>query len=714
MFSNIPVALAGNPNAGKTTIFNNLTGANQRVGNYPGVTVEKRVGKARFKETTFNIVDLPGTYSLAATAEDELVARNYLLQDNPAVIINVIDASNLYRNLFLTLELLELEKPMLLVLNMIDAAQIQGTKIDITNLANTLSGLKIVTAIGSKQVGTQEILETLTTELKSSNFKIDYGCQLEKSISNIIQLLEPLVIPANIPPRWLALKLLENDAALFTLQNLPLIPENIMCEIQKLRTTLTGELAEDISLYITGKKYEFINYILQAAIETTHCHKPTLSDKIDKILTHKYIGLPIFLFFMWLLFNMVFTLGAYPQGLIEDAISLFSNQVRILIPAGELNDLIVDGIIGGVGGVIVFLPNILLLFFGIAILEGTGYMARAAFLMDRVMCLVGLHGKSFIPLLLGFGCTVPAIMGTRTLENKHDRFVTMLVSPFMSCSARLPVYTLLIGAFFSDNIAGSILFLIYIAGVLIAILLAKLFRKTLFPGKTEAFLMEMPPYRMPTYKSILLQMWERAVLYIKKAGTIILASSILIWFLTNNPTELNFSQNYDQNIQNLTLQLEQISDTSQRELLSQEINKLEQQQHAEAIAQSYAGQIGKFVEPVIAPLGFNWKIGVALLSAFSAKEVLVSTLGTIYSVGNIENDSQTLALALQADPTLSPLVSLSLIFFVLLYTPCMATLAIIYRETASWKWPLFTATYSLLLAWFVSFLIFQLGSHLGF
>ena len=714
MFSNIPVALAGNPNAGKTTIFNNLTGANQRVGNYPGVTVEKRVGKARFKETTFNIVDLPGTYSLAATAEDELVARNYLLQDNPAVIINVIDASNLYRNLFLTLELLELEKPMLLVLNMIDAAQIQGTKIDITNLATTLSGLKIVTAIGSKQVGTQEILETLTTELKSSNFKIDYGCQLEKSISNIIQLLEPLVIPANIPPRWLALKLLENDAALFTLQNLPLIPENIMCEIQKLRTTLTGELAEDISLYITGKKYEFINYILQAAIETTHCHKPTLSDKIDKILTHKYIGLPIFLFFMWLLFNMVFTLGAYPQGLIEDAISLFSNQVRILIPAGELNDLIVDGIIGGVGGVIVFLPNILLLFFGIAILEGTGYMARAAFLMDRVMCLVGLHGKSFIPLLLGFGCTVPAIMGTRTLENKHDRFVTMLVSPFMSCSARLPVYTLLIGAFFSDNIAGSILFLIYIAGVLIAILLAKLFRKTLFPGKTEAFLMEMPPYRMPTYKSILLQMWERAVLYIKKAGTIILASSILIWFLTNNPTELNFSQNYDQNIQNLTLQLEQISDTSQRELLSQEINKLAQQQHAEAIAQSYAGQIGKFVEPVIAPLGFNWKIGVALLSAFSAKEVLVSTLGTIYSVGNIENDSQTLALALQADPTLSPLVSLSLIFFVLLYTPCMATLAIIYRETASWKWPLFTATYSLLLAWFVSFLIFQLGSHLGF
>ena len=603
---------------------------------------------------------------------------------------------------------------MLLVLNMIDAAQIQGTKIDITNLATTLSGLKIVTAIGSKQVGTQEILETLTTELKSSNFKIDYGCQLEKSISNIIQLLEPLVIPANIPPRWLALKLVENDAALFTLQNLPLIPENIMCEIQKLRTTLTGELAEDISLYITGKKYEFINYILQAAIETTHCHKPTLSDKIDKILTHKYIGLPIFLFFMWLLFNMVFTLGAYPQGLIEDAISLFSNQVRILIPAGELNDLIVDGIIGGVGGVIVFLPNILLLFFGIAILEGTGYMARAAFLMDRVMCLVGLHGKSFIPLLLGFGCTVPAIMGTRTLENKHDRFVTMLVSPFMSCSARLPVYTLLIGAFFSDNIAGSILFLIYIAGVLIAILLAKLFRKTLFPGKTEAFLMEMPPYRMPTYKSILLQMWERAVLYIKKAGTIILASSILIWFLTNNPTELNFSQNYDQNIQNLTLQLEQISDTSQRELLSQEINKLEQQQHAEAIAQSYAGQIGKFVEPVIAPLGFNWKIGVALLSAFSAKEVLVSTLGTIYSVGNIENDSQTLALALQADPTLSPLVSLSLIFFVLLYTPCMATLAIIYRETASWKWPLFTATYSLLLAWFVSFLIFQLGSHLGF
>ena len=714
MVVHIPVALAGNPNAGKTTIFNNLTGSNQRVGNYPGVTVEKRIGKAKFQNTFFNIVDLPGTYSLDATAEDELVARNYLVQDNPAVIINVVDASNLYRNLYLTLELIELEKPMLLVLNMVDAAQTQGTIINIPALEKSLGGLKVVTAIGSKQIGTQDILHALVKQLTPCVFFIDYGAPVETSIQKTIELLSVLPLPITIPKRWLAIKFLEDDNSVFNLQGLPTIPENILAEISQLRIALTAALSEEIKLYIAAKKYELINQLLSETTETVLSNTTPLSDKIDRVLTHKYIGLPIFLFFMWLLFNMVFTLGAYPQSLIEQAINLVSEHLRLIIPAGELNDLIIDGIIGGVGGVIVFLPNILLLFFGIAILEGTGYMARAAFLMDRIMCLVGLHGKSFIPLLLGFGCTVPAIMGTRTLENKHDRFVTMLVLPFMSCSARLPVYTLLISAFFNDNIAGTILFLVYISGVLIAILLAKLLRKTLFPGKTEAFLMEMPPYRLPTCKSILLQMWERAILYLKKAGTIILASSILIWFLTNNPTDIAFSQNYDQHIQNFTYQLAQSQDLDHNHQLNMKIIELQQQKHAEAIALSYAGQLGLAIEPLIAPLGFNWKIGVALLSAFSAKEVLVSTLGTIYSVGDLEHNSQTLALALQADPTLSPLISLSLIFFVLLYTPCMATLAIIYRETAGWKWPIFTATYSLFLAWIVSFLIYQLGSLLGF
>lgn len=714
MVLHIPVALAGNPNAGKTTIFNNLTGANQRVGNYPGVTVEKRIGKAIFQNTNFDIVDLPGTYSLNATAEDELVARNYIIQEDPAIIINVVDASNLYRNLYLTLELIELEKPMLLVLNMIDAAQTQGMKVNLKLLEAKLSGLKTITAIGSKQVGTQEILQAINTKIPPCKLLINYGLQVEKTIAALISLLADFSIPVNIPKRWLAIKLLENDTSVFQLKDFPQLHENTLNTIAEIRHGLTGDLAEDISLYIAAKKYEFINILLESILETTNSTTVTLSDKIDYILTHKYIGLPIFLFFMWLLFNIVFTLGAYPQGLIEASIAQLSEFLRTFIPAGEFSDLVIDGVIGGVGGVLVFLPNILLLFFGIAILEGTGYMARAAFLMDKIMCLVGLHGKSFIPLLLGFGCTVPAIMGTRTLENKHDRIVTMLVSPFMSCSARLPVYTLLISAFFDDKIAGSILFLIYVSGVIMAILIAKLLRQTLFPGKTEAFLMEMPPYRLPTCKSILLQMWERAVLYIKKAGTIILASSILIWFLTNNPTDVTFSQNYEQNILILNSQIEQTSNSNLKEQLAQQISNLEQQKHAEAISLSYAGQIGQAVEPLIKPLGFNWKIGVALLSAFSAKEVLVSTLGTIYSIGDFDKDSASLELALQADPTLSPLISLSLIFFVLLYTPCMATLAIIYRETAGWKWPIFTATYSLLLAWLVSFIIYQLGSLLGF
>lgn len=667
----LTVALAGNPNAGKTTIFNNLTGSNQRTGNYPGVTVEKRIGQAKYYDNVFDIVDLPGTYSLSATAEDELVARNFILQEHPDVIINVIDASNMYRNLYLTLQLLELEKPLILALNMVDTAKEQGIDVQINRLKLHFPNVRVHTLIGSKNIGTKELLASLTEPLKICPLKLTYGTEVESAVDKVLSILSPIDIPNNFPRRWLALRLLENDVALCSMPGLPCMSLTMHEQIDVIRNKLKTVLNEDVALYLAGKKYEYINHILEETVFVSDNPQINISDKIDEVLTHKYLGLPIFLFFMWLLFNMVFTLGKYPQNWLEDLFQIFGLYLQAVLPPGQLNHLVVDGIIGGVGGILVFLPNILLLFLGISILEGTGYMSRAAFLMDRVMFSVGLHGKSFIPLLIGFGCTVPAIMGTRTLENKNDRLVTMLVSPFMSCSARLPVYTLLISAFFDPTIAGTILFSIYVFGVIVAVIFAKIFRKTLFPGNTEPFIMEMPPYRLPTFQNIIMQMWERALLYLKKAATVILAASVLIWYLSNYP-------------------------------------------QGTAMEQSYAGLLGKFIEPLIKPLGFNWKIGIGIISGFSAKEVLVSTLGTIYSVGDIENSAQALAAALRADPAMSPLVALSLIFFVLLYTPCTATIAIIYRETGGWKWPMFTATYSLILAWLVSFIIFNVGKLLGF
>ena len=404
---------------------------------------------------------------------------------------------------------------------------------------------------------------------------------------------------------------------------------------------------------------------------------------------------------------MVFTLGEIPQGWIENGVKSFSEMVSTALPEGELRSLLVDGIIGGVGSVLTFLPNILLLFFGIALLEDTGYMARAAFVMDRVMRAVGLHGKSFIPLLLGFGCSVPAVMGARTLENKGDRMVTILVSPLMSCSARLPVYTVLIAAFFSESMAGTVLFSIYFFGIMLAILMSLIFRKWLFPGATEPFIMEMPPYHMPTLRSIAIHMWERSVLYLKKAGTLILAASILIWFITNYPVDVEYSKDYDAAKTQIT---EQYDEEAAKPLLEQ----LEKEQAGEKLGMSYAGRLGHFIEPVIKPLGFDWKMGVGLVSAVAAKEVLVSTLATIYSVGDTEDDAQPLQEALSADAAFNPLVAFSLMVFTLIYSPCLAVLAVIRRETNSWKWPAFSFIYSTTLAWVMSFIVYQGGKAFGF
>ena len=778
--TSLTIALAGNPNSGKTTIFNNITGARQHVGNYPGVTVERREGFRKFQNQELLIVDLPGTYSLTAHSLDEVVARDVIITEKPDILVNVLDSSNVERNLYLAAQLLELERPVVLALNMTDVAATMGMPVDAAALSSKL-GIPVVNMVGNRNIGTDELLKTVIETAANNRqqaFTIDYGPQVEAKIKQLQELLA--VVPeVKYPIRWLAVKLLEDDQDIrAAVSNMPGGLEIVNCAATA-RRELKEIFGDDTELTIAEYRYRFAGEIYRSVVADGSRHIQTVSDKIDNILTHRLLGLPIFLGIMWLLFNIVFTLGTYPQDWIEAGISGLSSWLGAHMADGDLKSLIVDGIIGGVGSVLSFLPQILLLFLGISLLEDTGYMARAAFVMDRVMRAVGLHGKSFIPLLIGFGCSVPAIMGSRTLENPRDRMVTILVAPLMSCSARLPVYTLLAAAFFSEQIAGTVLFSIYLLGILLAVGMAMIFRKYLFPGSTEAFVMEMPPYHMPTMRSIVTHMWERSALYLKKAGTLILAASILVWFMTNYPTEVSYSKDYDQAKEQveeqftakttqdvlLPLHIEKLEDhaalqatvdelhaldeeteeaeaeqadarkeaklaeleQTQPEIYpyavryqeldqerGEELAKLEKEEAGEKLAQSYAGQFGHMLEPVIKPLGFDWKIGVGLFTAVAAKEVLVSTLGTIYSVGESEDDATALQDALAADPAFNPLVAFVLMIFTLIYSPCLAALAVMRRETNSWKWPAFSFVYQTVLAWVIAFAVYQVGGMLGF
>lgn len=774
----LTVALAGNPNSGKTTIFNNITGARQHVGNYAGVTVERREGFRKFNGKDMLLVDLPGTYSLTAHSLDELVARNVIIDEKPDIIVNILDASNLERNLYLAVQLLELERPMVLALNMADVAEKRGLKLNDDVLSQNL-GTPVVRMIGNRNLGTGDLLNKVSALAEKSalpSFSLDYGPEIEAKIQQVSEALATFT-NTKYPTRWLAIRLLENDKDVRNAVNGISGGDKVLAVVNSARTELAGVLNDEIEIAIAERRYNFAAEIYELVTKSSDNAGQTTSDRIDKILTHRILGLPIFFAIMWILFNVVFTVGAYPQELLESGIEWLGQTLSVTLPDGDLKSLIIDGIIGGVGSVISFLPNILLLFLGIALLEDTGYMARAAFVMDRVMQAVGLHGKAFIPLLMGFGCNVPAIMGTRTLENPSDRMVTILVSPLMSCSARLPVYTLLTAAFFSESVAGTVMFSVYFIGIVLAVIMAMIFRKWLFPGSSEAFVMEMPPYHLPTLRSILTHMWERSVLYLKKAGTLILAASIIVWFMTNYPSDVSYSQDYDQareqiteaynakvadeiftplgiasledntelasvveQMRTLLNQDEEDADTvgslelKQSELaltypqfypaaekyieletnLNDDLAKLDKEEAGEKLAGSYAGRLGKIIEPVIQPLGFDWKIGVGLLSAMAAKEVLVSTLGTIYSVGGEEDDSSALQEVIAADPAFSPLVAFSLMIFTLIYSPCLAALAVIKRETNSWKWTGFSFAYSTILAWVVSLVIYQVGLMLGF
>jgi ferrous iron transport protein B len=778
--TSLTVALAGNPNSGKTTIFNNITGARQHVGNYPGVTVERREGFRRFQNQELLIVDLPGTYSLTAHSLDEVVARNVIITEKPDIIVNVLDSSNVERNLYLAAQLLELERPVVLALNMTDVAATMGMPVDAAVLSRKL-GIPVVNMVGNRNIGTEDLLKIVTETAANGQqrtFAIDYGPEIEEKIKQLTELLTGIP-EVKYPIRWLAVKLLEDDPDIRTAIHAMPGGSQILDKADAARSDLKKTFGDDVELTIAEYRYRFAGEVYRDVVADGTRHVQTTSDKIDNILTHRVLGLPIFFGIMWLLFNVVFTLGAFPQDWIETGIAGLGELIGAHMADGDLKSLLVDGIIGGVGSVLVFLPQILLLFLGISLLEDTGYMARAAFVMDRVMRAVGLHGKSFIPLLLGFGCSVPAIMGSRTLENPRDRMVTILVSPLMSCSARLPVYTLLAGAFFSEQIAGTVLFSIYLLGILLAVGMAMIFRKFLFPGATEAFVMEMPPYHLPTMRSIVTHMWERSALYLKKAGTLILAASILVWFMTNYPSEVSYSKDYDQAKEQVEelftekttqdilvpLKVEKLEEHSalkdtveQMQALDEEaddedaeaadarkesklaelektqpeiypyavryqeldqerkdeLGKIEKEEAGEKLAQSYAGQFGHMIEPVIKPLGFDWKIGVGLVSAVAAKEVLVSTLGTIYSVGESEDDATALQDALVADPVFNPLVAYTLMVFTLIYSPCLAALAVIRRETNSWKWPAFSFVYATVLAWIVAFAVYRGGIMLGF
>jgi len=712
MAKKLTIALAGNPNSGKTTVFNNLTGARQHVGNYPGVTVEKKEGMLRYKDYEIKVIDLPGTYSLTACSLDEVAARNFVVEEKPDLVVDIIDTSNLERNLYLTTQFMELGTPLVLAFNMYDAALQQGFSIDKDRLAELL-GCPIVFTIASKKIGMTELLEEAVkmAERKPPREKtfINYSKEIQEELDRLETLISrDQELSRKYPVRWLGLKLLENDQEVIRKVRESAYTGAIQIQVAQSVQRLQEVFGDPPEAVLADRRYGFISGACSEAVKRTSEIRHTISDRIDKVLIDRILGLPIFLGLMWLVFQFTFKLSEPLMGWVETGQEWLGNLAGNLLPeSGVLQSLVVDGIIGGVGSVLVFVPIIFMLFLAMAFLEDSGYMARAAFIMDRIMHKIGLHGRSFIPMLLGFGCNLPAIMAARTIEDRKDRLTTILVNPFMSCGARLPVYTLFIGAFFSEKTGGNVLFSLYLLGIVVAVVMAKIFRKFLFKGEAAPFVMELPPYRMPTIRGLLIHMWERGVVYLKKAGTIIFAGCVLVWFLTNFPWNPRYSKNYD------TL-IEQAQGNEEK------IAQLENEKAFEKLEKSYAGRLGKFIAPVFRPLGFDdWKVSVGLVGGFIAKEIVVGTLGTLHAVGEADEESASLRQALQNETKAdgsklyTPLAAYALMVFVLLYIPCVATIAIIKRETNSWRWPAFAAFYTTAVAWLAAFIIYQGGRFLG-
>ena len=710
----INVALVGNPNCGKTSLFNIASGAHEHVGNYSGVTVDAKEGFFDFQGYHFRIVDLPGTYSLSAYTPEELYVRKHIIEETPDVIINVADSSNLERNFYLTTQLIDMNVRMVIALNMYDELESSGNKLDYIKLSQ-LIGVPMIPTVCRRGEGMDqlfhviigiyeggdflsqkgeirsEILEDLRDWHKTyvpdhefgshkeeedarprgymRHIHINHGPELERSIEEVKKAISQNEdIRHKYSTRFLSIKLLENDREIENFISTLPNGKEIIAIRNKETLRIRKVMNEDSEQAITDAKYGFITGALKETFTDNHLEKEQTTRVIDSIVTHRIWGYPIFFLFLYIMFEGTFVLGDYPMQGIEWLVDQLGNLIRNNMAEGPLKDLLIDGIIGGVGGVIVFLPNILILYFFISILEDSGYMARAAFIMDKIMHRMGLHGKSFIPLIMGFGCNVPAIMATRTIEDRKSRLITMLVNPLMSCSARLPIYLVMIGAFF-PNCASFMLLCIYTAGILLAVIMARIFSKFLVKGEDSPFVMELPPYRMPTSKSIMRHTWEKGAQYLKKMGGIIMIASIIIWFLGYYPRH----------------------DTHE--------SVAEQQEN------SYIGQIGKAIEPVIKPLGFDWKLGIGLISGVGAKELVVSTLGVLYTnEGDVENVN------LSDRIPITPLVALAYMLFVLIYFPCIATFAAIKQESGSWKWAIFAAGYTTGLAWLVAFTVFQIGS----
>jgi ferrous iron transport protein B len=683
----ITAALAGNPNSGKTTVFNALTGARQHVGNYPGVTVEKKEGLRHYKDCEITFIDLPGTYSLTAHSVEELVARDFIIHEQPDVVVNIIDASNFERNLYLATQILELNVPLILVLNMADLAQKQGFTFDTEKIAQFYDA-EVVLTVGSKGKGIQDILDAILAKVQSApaanhGVRVHYGSDIEKELEQI----EPLVsrehkLAQKYGTRWLSLKLLEQDQQILDLGHDREVIDQVARSISRLEK-LYGDSPEVLAAEM---RYGYVSGVYEQAVKHTVAQRHQISDLVDKVLLNRALGLPIFLGLMYLVFWLTFKAGDPFMGWIESGFGLLGDFITGFWPEGSestLKSLIVDGIIGGVGGVVVFLPNIVLLFLAIALLEDSGYMARAAFLMDRVMKKIGLHGRSFIPMMIGFGCSIPAIMGTRILDDRKSRFATIMVIPLMSCGARLPIYALIIPAFFAPHLHGLMMWLVYMIGAALAIVLSLLLRKTLLKGDSGIFLMELPPYRMPTLRGTLIHMWQRSWLYLKKAGTVILAISIVLWAMTSYPKVPDD-------------QLEGLSET---------------QAQQKTLQYSIAGRIGLAMEPLIEPMGFDYRIGTALIGALAAKEVFVAQMGIVYSIGETDEESQTLREKLREN--YSALQGFCIMLFCLISAPCVATLAICRRETNSWVWALFQFGGLTAVAYVITVVVYQIGNQIA-
>ncbi|MCA6071380.1 MAG: ferrous iron transport protein B [Endomicrobium sp.] len=691
---NIKVALIGNPNSGKSTIFNELTDSNQCVGNYPGVTVEKKEGSKKYEGYNISFIDLPGIYSLSTYSDDEVVTRDFLLKEEPDVIVDIIDAASLERNLYLFTQVVELDIPIIIVLNMADIVEYNGQKIDEKKLSKLL-GISVVVTIGNKKKGIGELLDCIIENYcigkdvgkvfeMSQNAKVDYGDDIKTEVDKLKVLIAKDSLLSKFPKNWLSIALLDNDSSALNLISKANNVQEILAQFKKSKNHIKEHFGEKAETEIADKRYGFANSVVKTVVQKTGQKKINITEIIDTFALNRYMGIPIFALAMHIIFKFTFTFSEPMTNLFSLFFKWFGSTVAGIIPPGIAQSLIVDGIIGGVGGVLVFFPLILFMFFAIAFFEDSGYMARAAFIMDKVMSRFGLHGKSFLPLMLSTnGCAAPGLLATRILDSKRDRLITMLVVPFMICGAKLPVFALIIGAFFSVKYQAGVMFFMYVLSVVIALSIAKLLNKTILKGETAHFVMELPPYHMPTIKGLLLKMWERSWMYVRKAGAIIVFISILIWVAfayPKAPIDVNLNQN---------------------------------EQAALQVECSFAGRVGKVIEPFFKPIGMDGGRAIALIAGFVAKEAIVGALGTIYAIGHDEENSQSLKDRIATDKDWSPLKGITFLIFCLIYAPCVVSVAVFFKETgSSYKWLALLVVGNTVFAWLAAFIVFQIGIFL--